>query len=129
MYSQVSATFFLGLAALVSAGPVANVDTDVAMAKRGGSHTATLFDSESCVGNTVGSFQDFGCGGTCHPVNNAHSILLNQATTGNPKPTASLFSDSNCQNQVGSAGIFSGQNAGCTNEGTAVNSVFLFFNC
>ncbi|KAI8623336.1 hypothetical protein F5Y19DRAFT_493085 [Xylariaceae sp. FL1651] len=132
MQFQPSAALIFGLVALVSAGPIMNeadVNEVAALVKRGGDHSANFFTGSSCTGSSLASSLNFGCGGTCIRLNGAHSILLNEQTTDNPKPTASLFSDGNCKNQTGSAGINSGQNAGCTNLNTAANSAYLYYNC
>lgn len=43
-------------------------------------------------------------------------------------PTASLFSDENCQDQVAKVGINRGQKDGCTNT-AAFKSFYLYYNC
>ncbi|KAK4208365.1 hypothetical protein QBC37DRAFT_78882 [Rhypophila decipiens] len=102
-----------------------------ALAPRGGDHTATVFSGNSCTGTAIQSEENFGCGGVCFSVGqDINSILLNQATTGNPKPTADLWSGDDCDGtKVGHAGIFSGQNAGCTTLSSPARSYFLFFDC
>jgi hypothetical protein len=94
-------------------------------------HVATVFAGTFCTGTNLGSTTNFGCGGTCHTASsNINSILLNQEGTGNPKPTADLFSGTNCDgDKVFHAGVFSGQNAGCSSLTVPARSYFLFFDC
>jgi hypothetical protein len=101
------------------------------LAARSGNHEANVYSGSFCSGTGLGSTVNFGCGGTCHQTgSDIYSILLNQDGTGNPKPTASLFSGSNCDGtQVASAGIFSGEHSGCTNLGSPARSYYLYFNC
>ncbi|KAK1753651.1 hypothetical protein QBC47DRAFT_415421 [Echria macrotheca] len=98
---------------------------------RSGNHEANVYTGNFCSGNSVGSTVNFGCGGVCHTANqDIWSILLNQDGTGNPKPTADLFSGSNCDgNKVSHAGIFSGEHSGCTNLNSPARSYYLYFNC
>ncbi|KFZ18094.1 hypothetical protein V502_04308 [Pseudogymnoascus sp. VKM F-4520 (FW-2644)] len=81
--------------AALSAATVIRSDT-VNIAERSGSHFANAYSGGSCSGSVLASVKDFGCGGQCHKVSGGHSILLNQEGTGNPKPTASYFSDEGC---------------------------------
>ncbi|KAK4233653.1 hypothetical protein C8A03DRAFT_38626 [Achaetomium macrosporum] len=118
----------LAVPALLDDAPTTNL---TALVARSGTHTATVFAGTFCTGTNLGSTVNFGCGGTCHTASdNINSILLNQEGTGNPKPTADLFSGTNCDGtKVAHAGIFSGEHAGCTNLDTPARSYFLFFDC
>ncbi|KAN0071011.1 hypothetical protein V8E54_011176 [Elaphomyces granulatus] len=105
-------------------------DTDSLLVRRGGeNHEATVWSSPGCSGTDLLSVPNFGCGGTCYPVSNAVSILLQQDTTKQPHPSANLYSDSNCQNFVAKAGIYSGEHTGCTDTSYGVYSLYLYYNC
>lgn len=94
------------------------------------SRTAAIYDAEGCSGDTVGAKANFGCQGECFSTDGpGFSILLTQGSTGNPKPTASLFSDSNCRQQIGSAGIFKKEHSGCTTFGKEIRSYRVYYNC
>jgi hypothetical protein len=105
------------------------VDTDSLLAPRGGNYQAVLWSNTGCSGTNLLTQVDFGCGGTCYQVSNANSIALSQDTTGGKKPTANLYSDSNCETFIVKAGILSGNHDGCTNTPYPVNSVYLYFGC
>lgn len=108
------------------------LDSDVQnITARSGWRTANVYSGNFCSGQTLASTINFGCGGTCHKVNNEiWSILLNQEGTGNPKPTASLFSGTNCDGQqVASAGIYKNNYSGCTNLNNPARSYYLYWNC
>jgi hypothetical protein len=105
------------------------MDTDSLLAPRGGNHYAVVWSNPGCSGTNLLTQVNYGCGGTCYQVSNAFSINLSQDTTGGAKPTANLFSDSNCKDSVAKAGIFKGNNDGCTSTQYGVNSLYLYFNC
>jgi len=83
---------------------------------------ATIYDGPLCLGNILYDSDDFGCdldgcitfpGGAI-----AASIFLRRQHTypGSDYPTASLFSDSNCQNKIASAGVNTDEHGSCTPE-------------
>jgi hypothetical protein len=49
--------------------------------------------------------ENFGCGGVCYGLASGYSISLQQQTFLNPKPTAHLFTSSDCSGGYNSAGI------------------------
>ncbi|KAK3690531.1 hypothetical protein B0T22DRAFT_481704 [Podospora appendiculata] len=98
--------------------------------RRGGDHHSVVYDGDGCSGDTLDTQINFGCGGTCHQVSNIQSVLLVQATTGNPKPTADFFASSDCTgSRVLHAGIFSGEHSGCSDMPSTANSYYLYYNC
>ncbi|KFY04370.1 hypothetical protein V491_09376 [Pseudogymnoascus sp. VKM F-3775] len=116
--------------AFAALGSAMAIDTEaVNIVERSGDHYANVYGGQYCSGDVLAAVPEFGCGGQCHKITNGVSILLGQSGTGNPKPTASYFSDSNCQHQIGSAGIYAGEHTGCTNSGQFFNSFYLYFNC
>ncbi|KAN0112452.1 hypothetical protein V8E51_005403 [Hyaloscypha variabilis] len=126
MFSQ---TIFTVLPAFFLLALGAPAVEEAALEARSGDHYAVVYNGAGCTGSSLDVEINFGCGGTCHQVGGIASILLSQAGTGNPKPTAELYSDSNCENGITHAGIFSGQNDGCTNTAETANSFYLYFNC
>ncbi|KAK8913210.1 hypothetical protein H634G_08548 [Metarhizium anisopliae BRIP 53293] len=101
---------------------------------RGGNHEAVIYSGQDCSGTDLGSWYDFGCGGFCASSNGQpiYSILLKQDTVGNPKPTAQIWSGSNCGSNghtVMSAGIYADEHSGCTTLDTPGYSLNLYFNC
>jgi hypothetical protein len=107
--------------------PAADIDSP--LTRRGGNHEAVIYDAIYCSGDVLATVVNFGCGGTCHQVTGGASIFLKQDSTKGAQPTANLFTDSNCKNKLGSAGIYSGQYSGCTNPNGDFNSVYLYYNC
>jgi hypothetical protein len=109
------------------------IELNNALERRGGDHWANLYSGTHCSGNSVGSISNFGCSNTCYKVSGGSglSVLLYQSTTGNPKPTASFFSDDYCSDQIFSAGIWSGQLSGCTDSpnGQYFRSFHVYYNC
>ena len=105
------------------------MDIDSLLAPRGGEVYAVVWSNPGCSGTDLLTQVNYGCGGTCYPVSNAFSIALSQDTTGGNKPTANLYSDSNCNNFLMKAGIFKKNNDGCTSTEYGVNSVYLYYGC
>ncbi|KAN0073129.1 hypothetical protein V8E54_008349 [Elaphomyces granulatus] len=89
------------------------IDADSLLVPRKGDIEATVWSNPGCTGTDLLTQVNFGCGGTCYQVSNAYSILLQRSNKG-PKPTATLFADSNCKSQLASAGIYNGEYSGCT---------------
>ncbi|KAK3937232.1 hypothetical protein QBC46DRAFT_411363 [Diplogelasinospora grovesii] len=118
-------------AAVLAAPAVLDDAPTTNLTARSGNHYANVYSGSYCSGTDLGSTANFGCGGTCHYASdNIYSIFLDQDGTGNPKPTASLFSGTNCDGtQVASAGILSGEHSGCTNLNIPARSYYLYFNC
>lgn len=122
--------FFVLIANIKLKAPVDSaMNTDSLLAPRGGNHYAVVWSNPGCSGTDLLTQVNFGCGGTCYTVSNAFSIALSEDSTGGPQPTASLFSDSSCNDLVAKAGIYSGNHDGCTSTQYGVNSVYLYYNC
>ena len=124
------------LTELPSSGPtgqfvVSEVDAERNISAYGGYHRASVYSSDRCSGQPILDIENFGCGGTCYGLSDGHSILLRQATTGNPKPTANLYHSGDCRGGHTSAGIWRGQLVGCTGNPSSQGwrSVYLYFNC
>ena len=97
-----------------------------------GNHIAVIYTDLDCSGSSINKWVNFGCGGECWALGRASSILLTQEYTGNPKPTANLYSSNNCQGSFERAGIFSGEHSGCTNANSGQytwGSAYLYYNC
>lgn len=98
--------------------------------QRDGSHQASFYNSNGCAGHTVNFNQEFGCDGTCYNFNGAaYSVMLKQANKGGKKPTADIFSDDSCEKKIKHAGIFNGENSGCTNFGGQGRSYRVYYGC
>ncbi|KAL2220482.1 hypothetical protein M432DRAFT_589788 [Thermoascus aurantiacus ATCC 26904] len=106
------------------------LDSHTPLAERSGYHYAHIAFDYNC-GANYKFVENFGCGGTCYTGFQALSILLHQDGAGNPKPTGSMFSSSDCTGSYQSVGIASGQLDGCTNKqgGGYWQSAYLYFNC
>ncbi|KAH6673681.1 hypothetical protein B0J14DRAFT_53758 [Halenospora varia] len=97
---------------------------------RSGNHYAHFCDNYNC-GDAYTYVDNFGCGGKCYNGFFAHSVALGQDGSGNPKPTGSMFSSSDCSGSYQSVGILSGQLTSCTTKSGSGGwqSAYLYFNC
>ncbi|KAJ2974215.1 hypothetical protein NQ176_g6174 [Zarea fungicola] len=102
---------------------------------RGGAHQLDVYSNRGCdPAYAVGGVYNFGCGGVCvYYKLPLYSALLRQQSSGNPKPTASMFPNQSCSGSSRqSIGIQKGQLSGCTNANTCCGSWFSFYayyNC
>lgn len=105
------------------------------LGRRSGNQQFVSYGGYSCTtGTEVAAIRNFGCGQciawTGCNCNGALSALLSMQTTGNPKPTASIFSSGHCQGPYQSIGIAGGRTRSCTNSRSGdFFSAIVYYNC